>query len=260
MKNVHSTHIASTIFSVQLTPCTRQTFADSCHHLLLQNEKISIATVNPEILLRAKKGKNFRAVLSMCTLKIIDGFGISFVSFFKHGVTLPRLTGSEAVEELILIAKKQSFVIGVVGGKQGRATSAVKHLSKKFPGVVFADLLDGQDCQVTDKGEFVSGDRYFREGIEKYKPNILLVALGALKQESFLLKELKASTSLKIAIGIGGLIDVWSGQIRRPPRFFSRFGIEWVWRLFQEPSRFTRILNAVIVFPIQAIFFDNTYE
>lgn len=255
--NDDNVKITSTIFSIHLTPHTRESFLRSCQRLLSEGVDISIATVNPEILLRAKKDNTFRETLSSCTLRIVDGFGISFVSFMKYGYGLPRLTGTEAVEQLVIIAKHQSLVIGVVGGRRGRAALAVKYLEKIYPSVKFVDVLEGQDCQVNSQGHFLTGEKSFSEGINKHTVNILLVAFGAEKQESFILQQLQKYPQLRIGIGIGGLIDVWSGNIKRPPNVFSRLGIEWLWRLFQEPRRFTRILNAVIVFPIQAFFFDR---
>lgn len=245
------------IFSIPLSRVTKEDFLQNCNEALQAGKSVSIATVNPEILLRAKRSPAFADTLRSCSLRVIDGFGISLVSFLKYRTWLPRITGATAVESLISIAEQYSFSVGIVGGKAGRSTRAVQYLKSKYQHVRFFDLLEKGDCTVDLRGHITSGGEVLDKALSTKKPDILLVAFGAEKQEAFILKSLKKYSFLRIGIGIGGLVDVWSGNIKHPPRFFSMYGIEWLWRLVQEPKRFTRILNAVIVFPIQAIFFDT---
>jgi len=75
-----------------------------------------------------------------------------------------------------------------------------------------------------------------------------LVALGAPRQEKWIAENLAKVPSVKVAIGVGGAFDFLSGKIRRAPVFMQKMGLEWFWRLMQEPKRLPRIFNAVIVF------------
>jgi len=245
------------IFSVPLSSLTKQEFQSDCGRLLQEGTQVSVATVNPEILLLAKKNPRFVRTLSSCSFRVVDGFGISLAMYCKYHVHLSRITGSDAVEALIRIARERKFSVGLIGGKKGRSTRAVQTLHTRYPDVQFVDVLNGEDCIVDKDGKFIHGEQTFARGMVLHKPNVLFVAFGAQKQESFLLQLFERYSFLRAAIGVGGLVDVWSGDIKRSPRIFSRLGLEWLWRLFQEPKRFTRIVNAVIVFPIQAIFFDR---
>jgi len=245
------------IFSVPLSRVTKENFLSNSNEALRAGEAVSISTVNPEILLRAKRSPAFADTLRACSWRVIDGFGISLVSFLKYRTWLPRITGATAVELLISLAEQHSFSVGIVGGKPGRSARAMKYLKSKYQHVRFFDLLDGGDCTVDLRGHITSGGEVLDKAMMTKKPNILLVAFGAEKQEAFILRFFKKYPFLRMGIGIGGLVDVWSGNVKSPPHFFSMFGLEWLWRLIQEPKRFTRILNAVIVFPIQAIFLDK---
>ncbi len=84
--------------------------------------------------------------------------------------------------------------------------------------------------------------------INKAKPDILLVALGAPKQEKWIAENLPKLPSVKLAIGVGGTFDFISGLVRRAPRFMRALGFEWLWRLLIQPWRFRRIFNATIKF------------
>jgi N-acetylglucosaminyldiphosphoundecaprenol N-acetyl-beta-D-mannosaminyltransferase len=85
--------------------------------------------------------------------------------------------------------------------------------------------------------------------ITLFAPEILLVGFGHPKQERWIANNLHQFPSVKIVVGVGGTFDVWAGRIFRAPKWLRALGLEWLWRLMQEPKRFRRIWNAVIVFP-----------
>jgi len=90
-------------------------------------------------------------------------------------------------------------------------------------------------------------------------PTIVLVGLGAPKQERWIARHADAFPSVRVMIGVGGAFDMWAGSRRRAPRAFRRLGLEWLWRLTLEPRRLPRIIRATVVFPVLAVF-DRTGE
>ena len=83
-----------------------------------------------------------------------------------------------------------------------------------------------------------------------FDPHILFVAFGHPKQERWILNYAKEFTHLKAVVGVGGTFDVWAGDITRAPSLLRQLGLEWLWRLIQEPRRVKRIWNAVVVIPL----------
>jgi N-acetylglucosaminyldiphosphoundecaprenol N-acetyl-beta-D-mannosaminyltransferase len=98
-------------------------------------------------------------------------------------------------------------------------------------------------------------DNLSRDLNEK-QPQIILVAFGHGKQEWWISKIKKELNYPAIIVGVGGTLDVWGGELRRAPRVMRAMGLEWLWRLIQEPSRIRRIFDAVVVFPYRA-FLEN---
>jgi exopolysaccharide biosynthesis WecB/TagA/CpsF family protein len=104
-------------------------------------------------------------------------------------------------------------------------------------------------------GEIKSGegglevDEDILRELQQLEPTVLAVALGAGKQEQFIRQYLKELPSVKVAIGVGGAVDMISGELSRAPAWMRTSGLEWAWRLVQEPSRFGRIWQASVVFP-----------
>jgi len=241
------------LFSIDLDSLTKDELAQAIERRLGQGNATVIATVNPEILLRAKKDPSFIRTLKACTFRVIDGFGILVVAkcFFK--TRLQRMTGRDVVSVLFTIARRRHWTIGLFGGTKGRAPAAISHLQSVNPGVAVIDLMKGQECLVDEQGELISGKEVLETQIERYKPQVCLVALGAPKQERWMQRAISNHPSIQIAVGIGGLIDVFAHAIPEPPVLLRRMGLEWLWRFWHEPKRFTRIVNAVIVFPFVSL-------
>lgn len=258
---IYIPQIMPSIFSIELSTVTRQSLATLLLHNLQKGEQTTIATVNPEILLLARKDVRFRNILQRCSLRVIDGFGISFVHLIKHGKMLSRLTGWDVVSILLRLACDQQLTVGVAGGASGVSGSAVRALQVKYPLLKIVDLSHGENIRVSVTGEISEGGRQFEDSIKKHRPHIILLGLGAPKQEFLMQLLIRQYPWIRITVGIGGILDVLAKKIRPVPSTFSRLGLEWLWRLLQEPRRFTRIIRAVIVFPIAALLFDsNKYE
>jgi N-acetylglucosaminyldiphosphoundecaprenol N-acetyl-beta-D-mannosaminyltransferase len=82
---------------------------------------------------------------------------------------------------------------------------------------------------------------------------IVLVGLGAPKQERWITRHADDLVDVRIAMGIGGAFEMWGGTLRRAPRFLRRLGLEWAWRLVLEPRRLPRVARAAFVFPYRAL-------
>jgi N-acetylglucosaminyldiphosphoundecaprenol N-acetyl-beta-D-mannosaminyltransferase len=89
--------------------------------------------------------------------------------------------------------------------------------------------------------------------LQRAEPAVVLVGLGAPKQERWIAQHADDVASARILIGVGGAFDMWAGRFRRAPRLMHRVGLEWAWRLALEPGRFPRIVRATIVFPFRAL-------
>ena len=81
-------------------------------------------------------------------------------------------------------------------------------------------------------------------------PQVLLVAFGAPAQDLWIDRYKADLHHVRVAMGVGGTFDFLAGRIKRAPHIFRSLGLEWLWRLIQEPRRIKRIRNAVVVFPL----------
>lgn len=214
-----------------------------------RGDRLWIVTANPEILLEGRKNEKFREAISSADLRTVDGFGIFLVSSVLRRKT-KRITGVELSEHLIQYAWKNHLRVGLLGGEFGEAARAGEKIHLAYPGL---DVLAEEGGTVGRDGLEDTKAEAARERMTLYSPQVLLVALGAPRQEFWIHEHRSEFADVRAVVGVGGTFNFWAGRIKRAPSWMRAIGLEWLWRLFQEPRRIVRIFRAVVIFPILAL-------
>jgi len=207
-----------------------------------KREFVSIATVNPEFLVSSVKNHKFAHTLSKFNIKTADGFGVLLMSaLFGHRFS-NRVTGVDMTYKLIDIANKNKYKVVMVGASEDSALKACNKIRYNYPSLQI-DCIGGGviDPNIIDKD--------LAEQLHRYKPDILFVGLGSPKQE-FFIENAQKKIGAPVAMGVGGTIDFISGVAHRAPKWLRSIGLEWLWRLFTQPRRLSRIITATIIFPL----------
>lgn len=205
-----------------------------------------IASINPEILIYAWRHKDYRDILNHAGLRIVDGIGVVLMARLLYGVKLTRFPGADLAQEVINEAAEQNKKIFLIGGNEEANQRAIHNLNSKFK--IQNSNVRGLGGEFNEQGAI--------KKILDYRPDILLVALGAPKQELFihsLLTQYPQQHLPKISLGIGGTIDFWANPKLHAPQIVRRIGFEWLWRLVRQPWRLFRIFKAVVVFPLACL-------
>jgi N-acetylglucosaminyldiphosphoundecaprenol N-acetyl-beta-D-mannosaminyltransferase len=201
-----------------------------------------IATLNPEIVLKAYRSGEYREILNSADLNICDGFGLRLVGFLKGKRLKARFTGVELAYFLLENAKKSNIRVLVIVVENSLSTpkEIERAIGKKYP-------------NLSVKSEYyLPSQEVFENAIIK-EAEIVFVNFGAPSQEKFIFENREKFPNAKILIGVGGTFDFFTGKIPRAPGFLRNIGLEWLWRLIREPKRFRRIWNAVVVFPVKVL-------
>ncbi len=185
-------------------------------------------------------------------LWIVDRRLKIFKAFFaglKVGVRILKndlgetITGVWLFEEICRLSEMKGWRIFVLGGWGDVNLRATKMLTKRFPKLKLA----------SDAGESVVGkvegeNVRVLEKINKHKPDILFVQYRPIQQEKWIDNNRKLLKA-KVAVGIGGTLDEFVGDLKQAPNWMQSLGLKWLWRLFIQPKRWRRMVDAVIVFP-----------
>jgi N-acetylglucosaminyldiphosphoundecaprenol N-acetyl-beta-D-mannosaminyltransferase len=150
------------------------------------------------------------------------------------------------MQEICALAQKQGKTVYLLGsGFDVVVRGCREKLLQKFPDLRIVGVHKGPQIQ-----ERVNEDENdaVLEDIIMTAPDILFVAFGHIKQEKWIYEFLPDLPSVRVAMGVGGSFDFISGKVRRAPKVFQKFGLEWLYRLVREPRRIKRIWKATVVF------------
>lgn len=192
-----------------------------------------VITLNAEILYRATQDPALMSVIRQADLVTPDGAGILWAAR-KLGKPLPeRVTGIDLMQAIAREAPKYGWRLFLYGGAPGVADQAARNLINAHPGINIVGTAHGYIPPEEQEA--------LKERIRKSNPDILLVALGAPRQE-FWIRDNLPSLGVPVAIGVGGSFDVISGNVKRAPLWMQKAHLEWLYRLIKEPWRYKRMM------------------
>ena len=206
-----------------------------------KGQNLHIVTINPEMIELAQKNAEFSDILKSAELVMPDGFGIKLALKLK-GINQEHIRGVDFSRELIKICAENSYKLALLGAKEEVVTAVRDKLTDEFKNlnIIF--------CQ---NGYFENEDETLT-ALAAAQPQVVLVALGAPRQEMFISK-LKTKLKGAVLIGVGGSFDVFAGNVKQAPVAWRKSGFEWLYRTIKQPERFKRIFPTLPRFLFKGI-------
>lgn len=221
------------ILGVGIDAMTESEAVDWVASAIAEKDPRHVVTVNPEFVMRARHDQAFRDVVARADLCLPDGVGVIWAAR-RQGQPLPeRIAGVDLTQALARRGARSGWRFFLLGAAPGVAEAAAAALIRDSPGLQIAGCLAGSPA--------TAADAELARAVRAAKTDILLVAYGAPIQELWIARNLWA-TGAMVAIGVGGAFDFLSGRVRRAPRWMRQHGLEWLYRLGQEPWRWHRML------------------
>lgn len=251
---------------------------------LNSKEKFYIVTPNPENLLVATKDWLLHKAIRKSDFSVPDGIGLAqaykFLSYednrgnpfrffiiFAQGLYVGYKTifdkdyltdflqitkGRELFLDIIKIADDKKLRVYLFGGKQGEAETAKVKLQEKYKNVVFKTNHQFPQYNKNCKPINLANRKLHKAvigSIKLFEPDLVFVAMNTPKQEKWIYRNFFRLTKVTGAMAVGGTFNYIAGNMKYPPKWMEKLGLEWVYRFIQEPQRVIRIINAVIIFP-----------
>lgn len=199
----------------------------------------TIYTPNTEIVMAAKEDRELRDLINKGDIVIPDGIGLIYGSRIKKKPLKERVTGFDTSMKLLDIANKNSYSIYLLGGKDGIAKGAAERINRDYPNIKVSGFhhgfFKGSHLGLQDEPE----EERIIEEINNTNPDIIFVGFGFPKQELWIDSN-KDRIRGRVIIGNGGVMDILAGNAKRAPEIFIKLGLEWFYRLMQNPSRIKR--------------------
>lgn len=193
-----------------------------------------VVTLNAEMTMQAEQNPGLAKAIANADLVIPDGAGV--VLYLRlQGKWVQRCPGIELAETLLCQAAHigKSVPVFFYGGAPGVAQTAAKAWQRRFPGLAIADTQHGYISPLEEQ--------QLRQTLKDLQPGFIFVGLGVPRQELWIAQNRHLCPNA-IWIGVGGSFDIWAGVKSRAPAWLRNNHLEWLYRLYKEPSRWRRML------------------
>lgn len=190
-----------------------------------------IVTLNAEMTMVARELPELGDVIRRAELVIPDGAGVVW-ALSRQGVRVRRSPGIELAADLLAHAERVGWRVALVGASPPVMERLLERLKQRHPALQLVLAVHGYQ-----EAEAWPG---IERTLQGQQPDLVLVALGVPRQETWSLRLRQGQPGLWM--GVGGSFDVWSGTKKRAPAWMGRLQIEWLYRLVQEPARWRRML------------------
>lgn len=219
------------VLGVGFDDLTREEAAAKGIELVLSGNGAYAVTPNPEIVYACRKDEKLRSVINCADLVLADGVGIAYGARILKRPLKATVPGVDFAADLMALMEKEGQKLFLFGGRPGVAEKAAQNLGERFPALDICGTMNGYG----DSGRAV-------EEINKSGARAVFVCLGSPKQELWM-DEFRGSLNVGLLAGLGGSLDVFSGEAKRAPEKWRRLKLEWLYRLIKEPRRIKRVVK-----------------
>jgi N-acetylglucosaminyldiphosphoundecaprenol N-acetyl-beta-D-mannosaminyltransferase len=196
-----------------------------------------VVTPNAEILAQAAGDWELKQILQTSDLAIPDSTLVVWAMRLAGAWRQRRVTGVDLMQELCRRAVHANWRVFLLGAGPGVAVKAGYQLQRRYPGLHVVGTLEGDPSPEADRATRDA----IRTRIGRQPIDLLFVAYGAPKQEKWMARNLPHLPQVRVAMAVGGSFDIYAGDLRRAPETMQKFGLEWLFRTWQEPRRIKRL-------------------
>lgn len=222
------------IFGVGFDALSESAARERIKELVKKERTSMIFTPNAQILERVRTSKELVGIFNSADLLLADGCGISLAMRLSKGLRVRRVTGIDTGFWLMQYAAQNGLRVFFLGARPGVAERAASRLQKEIPALCICGVHHGyfEPCE----------NERITSLISKARADIVFVCLGSPAQEKWISENAKSLPNVRILMGLGGSLDVWSGDVSRAPKVMQRMGLEWLYRCMCQPKRLRELV------------------
>ncbi|MCE5221710.1 MAG: WecB/TagA/CpsF family glycosyltransferase [Clostridium sp.] len=198
-------------------------------------DKVNIISGNPEVLFNGLNNtilkENFNDKNSVI---IPDGVGTVLASKLLKKPVKEKIAGIDVVREVLIKANSEKKSIYLLGAKEEVLKKCVENIKFEFPNLKVSGFHNGF-FDLNNCDDII-------DDIKTCDPWAIFVAMGSPRQEIFIQKVMNVSNT-HIFMGVGGVFDIYAGELKRAPQFMISLGLEWLYRVIKEPFRIRRLIS-----------------
>lgn len=223
------------LMNTEIDDLTMDETMDAIDSLIKEDNCSYVVTPNVDHIVQLEKDEELKRVYENASLILTDGKPLIWISNWYKTPIKEKISGSDLFPRICVLAAKKGYTMYLLGAAEGVAAKAAKNLMKKYKGLNIVGTYSPPFGFEKDKVELKKIERQ----IQEVHPDILIVGLGCPKQEKYMYHHCK-ELDVPISFGLGASIDFEAGNIKRAPRWMSEHGLEWLYRITQDPKRLAK--------------------
>ena len=232
--------------NTEIDNLTMQEALETIDALIQENKNAYVVTPNVDHIVQLETNKELQDVYANASLILTDGKPLLWIAKWYGTPIKEKISGSDLFPLLCDMAAKKGYSMFFLGAAEGVAAKAADNLMNKYKGLQVIGTYSPPYGFENDSSEMNKIDM-----IKKARPDILIVGLGCPKQEKFIYNNYK-KLGVPISLGLGASFDFEAGNIKRAPKWMANHGLEWLFRITQDPKRLMKryLINDMKIFKL----------
>ena len=208
-----------------------ETLEEICR-LVDEKQKSYVVAINVDVVMKMEEDQYLKKITDEADLTLVDGKPLVWIAKWHNHPVKAKISGSDLVPELCKVAADRGYSIFIIGGAEGVAEKAKKNLQKMHKEIKIVGTYSPPFGFEKDDLEL----QKINTIISDVHPDLVIACFGCPKQEKWIYKNYQKYDGT-VSICAGATVDFLAGNVNRAPKWMSEHGLEWLYRLFQEPKR-----------------------
>lgn len=221
--------------NTEIDNLTMQETLQAIDQLIQENKSAYVVTPNVDHIVQLETNKELQKVYQNASLILTDGKPLQWIANWYGTPIKEKISGSDLFPLLCKLAAQKGYKMFFLGAAEGVAAKAAENLTNRFRGLQIVGTYSPPIGFEKNQREMMK----IKDMIKSTEPDILIVGLGCPKQEKFMYHYCK-ELGVPISLGLGASFDFEAGNIKRAPRWMSEYGLEWIFRIIQDPKRMAK--------------------
>ena len=217
------------ILGTPIDNMTMQQTLNLIENAIENNTRVSHTVVNAGKIVLMHQNAQLKESVVNADIINADGQGVVWASWILGQPIIERVTGIDLMDNLVELAYRKKYKIFFFGAKDDVLNKVIGHYSDKYSHSIVAGHRNGYFKK--------SEERAIAQQIADSGAQILFVAITSPLKENFLYENRDLLKSVNFTMGVGGSFDVVAGFVKRAPLWMQNSGLEWAYRVYQEPKR-----------------------
>ena len=233
--------------NTEIDNLTMQETLKVIEELIQKNKNAYVVTPNVDHIVQLDTNKELQEVYENASLILTDGKPLMWIAKWYGTPIKEKISGSDLFPLLCKMSAEKGYKMFFLGAAEGVAAKAAENLSERYKGL---QVVGTYSPPYGFEKNQIEMDK-IKEMVKKSAPDILIVGLGCPKQEKFMYY-ICQNFGVPISFGLGASLDFEAGNVKRAPKWMANHGLEWLFRITQDPKRMAKryLLNDMKIFAL----------